>query len=596
MSDITTKITWDVDKSAAREVKKASDNIRKDILGQEDAFDRATRAARENADAVRHASKSAQNYDSRRSQASSRFGVFGDVDTALSTVSSAVGGNELLNVASDVSAVTEQIGLMGAALPATTAGMAGMVGALGLAGVALVGLGIAAKGFIDDMKEQARQIQASQAAQRKALLSSLDMDAQAARQHVESLERRLQVERELLDDSRSKYQQYEKDTTDAITGIGTALSKAFDPREQALADELNRSKDAVSAIEAEIHSYNELLAEGRFEAAESNAITQDRVSIEQQIAAATEAANAVRSDTASVERENARKQEAAQREAEQAANKRADALNKLNADLEDAAVDNANAMQDIARSSGQALADLRTQAARDEADAQRQGLIDQYNIRQSFFRDEAAAARDNADAIANIRKQADRDRDRLVRSQDFLGLFDMETQVNQQIEDQQEGYLREREERSIAQAEQLTDLQRSLQQERQERLTQYRRDISDARTAANREQQEQATAYQRQQELARRHYNQQLATLGEYLNREAQLKQQAAQAGVEAAGAAARGGAGGYRPAPIKEGDVLAASGIVYRNNTINMPINGARNPADVGQAVRREMTALGIV
>lgn len=591
MAEISTKVTWDVDKSAAREVKKASDNIRKEVLGQEDAFDRATRAARENADAVRHASKSAQNYDSRRSKASSRFGVFGDVDTALSTVSSAVGGNELLNFASDISAVTEQFGLMGAALPGTTAGLAGMVGALGLAGVALVGLGIAAKGFIDDMNDQANELKAALAAQEEAALATTDLTRTQAQERIATMEEELAIQQRILEERRAAYEQFEDDS-----GVLAPALKVFDSREQALADSVGESASKVEQLQKKIAAFNAELEDGNFKADEAATVATERVDIERQIADATEAANAVRSDTASVERENARKQEAAQREAEQAAKKRADALNKLNSDLENAAVDNANAMQDIARSSGQALADLRTQAARDEADAQRQGLIDQYNIRQSFFRDEAAAARDNADAIANIRKQADRDRDRLVRSQDFLGLFDMETQVNQQIEDQQEGYLREREERSIAQAEQLTDLQRSLQQERQERLTQYRRDISDARTAANREQQEQATAYQRQQELARRHYSQQLATLGEYLNREAQLKQQAAQAGVEAAGAAARGGAGGYRPAPIKEGDVLAASGIVYRNNSNTININGARNPLDVGQAVRREMTALGIV
>jgi hypothetical protein len=119
-------------------------------------------------------------------------------------------------------------------------------------------------------------------------------------------------------------------------------------------------------------------------------------------------------------------------------------------------------------------------AARDTAYQQ---LVDQTNA----ARDEAKAYRDHQHDLERIRKAAQDREAEMIQNRDFLGLFNSRRQTSRDIENANDNFLQQRQERQIAQAQQLEDLKRSAAHERQERLIAYQQLLVDARTTYQRQ-------------------------------------------------------------------------------------------------------------
>ncbi|MBL8118780.1 MAG: hypothetical protein JNJ78_14705, partial [Anaerolineae bacterium] len=209
------------------------------------------------------------------------------------------------------------------------------------------------------------------------------------------------------------------------------------------------------------------------------------------------------------------------REAElQASARHADALVKAAQQAAEAAENALNRLQEKRSELANKLAEGEADAA---LKAQQQALDDQI----SFQRDEARAAREHARTLVQIRRDANRDEQRLIDERDFRGLFELRQSTTEQINEASRRFAAEREEANTAYAEQAEDRAAAFAVEREQRLTNYKRAINDAQAQYNREIQQIAANKSRQIQLTNQAYTAEINQLKGKVDAELRLRLQA---------------------------------------------------------------------
>lgn len=172
--------------------------------------------------------------------------------------------------------------------------------------------------------------------------------------------------------------------------------------------------------------------------------------------------------------------------------------------------------------------------ARADADAQTQRQQDTLNAQIDFARDEARAARDHANDLLDIRRRAAESEEDLIAKRDFAGLFRSRRNTNNQIDDANRQYSKQRADRLEAFAQEADDRNRQFVFEQQQRIVKYNRDLADAqvqyskelqqsRLAKNRALLEAAAAYARDQQLLYNKYQAERSARISSINSELQL-------------------------------------------------------------------------
>lgn len=190
----------------------------------------------------------------------------------------------------------------------------------------------------------------------------------------------------------------------------------------------------------------------------------------------------------------------------------------------------AQAAENALRQLQQRRADLARDLARAGEDAETERRRDELDAQVDFQRDEAKAAREHAEELKRIRRQALRDETQAVQDRDAVALDAAQTRKRDEIHDAHENYQQAARERRIAFNQEASDRRVAFERERADRLLKYQRDLADAQAAY---QQDLAFAAQkRQQDLiqAQAAYRQDLATLQQKYTQELTARRNAAVA------------------------------------------------------------------
>jgi hypothetical protein len=323
-----------------------------------------------------------------------------------------------------------------------------------------------------------------------------------------------------LDESVQKQIQFTKMDETATRQSLDARLKAIKTERDAIWDELaalQKQDQANASVIAKEKELEKALSDLAVEEAHLTTVTRQAVQ-----ARASERSN-VRTDSpqlkeltesedrqiAVVRRYNAEKERIDQQSLEARANIEKKYADKLVDIARQAADDRAAAL----RKSEQALADLLTSFVRDEEKAARDLAASQLEAQISAERDEAKAYRDHQHDLERIRKAAQDREFEMIQNRDFLGLFNSRRQTSRDIESSNDDFMRERNERRIALAQQLEDLKRNAARERQERLIAYQQQIVDARQAYQRDMTEIRRKHDQELALARQAHQRELSDL-----------------------------------------------------------------------------------
>lgn len=209
------------------------------------------------------------------------------------------------------------------------------------------------------------------------------------------------------------------------------------------------------------------------------------------------------------------------RDAETAANQKyADTLVQIAERAADAA-DNA------LRKLQEKRADLALGLSRDFADAELQNQRDQLDAQIKFQDEEAKSVRAHVSELRRIRLEGQRDEDQAIQDRDAVALDAAQTRTRQELNDANQKYMDDAQERAIAYAQELRDQRTQYAREQQDRLTKYARDLQDAQTQYTRE--IQLAEANRQQALARaaQAYQIEQQQIAQKYDRERALRRQA---------------------------------------------------------------------
>jgi hypothetical protein len=290
------------------------------------------------------------------------------------------------------------------------------------------------------------------------------------------------------------------------------------------------------------------------------------------------------------------------------AKKQADAQKKLNDDLVRISAKAADEQTKIETDLRRKRIDLSKDVERDITDANKKFQLDRLDLQLNAQHEDAQAFREHQSDLIKIQRDAQKQREGLLFDQDFRGLFELEESVTSQLNEANDAFITQQQERKISLDAEFVDLQTSLQRERDERLVQYSRDIADAKTQAARARKDSADAAEKERQAAQSAYDQQLKDLQGFLDAETKMKQQAATAQVQAAAnAAAQASAAfsygqspvgnqAFKPvnhSPARAG--LSRSILNQISNSASFTINGAQSPQSTAAEVRKVLREVGI-
>lgn len=174
------------------------------------------------------------------------------------------------------------------------------------------------------------------------------------------------------------------------------------------------------------------------------------------------------------------------------------------------------------------LAKLGTDLARQLSDDERKAAEERLKAQIDEQRQEAKAARDHADALRKIQRDAAKAEKQAIDDRDFARLFDIRDNTKQQIDEENERYVRDQQERQIAYNDQLADMQRAQEVERQQRIADYQQKLVDLQAAYAREQAQIDANRKKTLDKAQQAYTQEQNLLVQRYTNEQNIAQQAA--------------------------------------------------------------------
>lgn len=427
---------------------------------------------------------------------------------------------------------------------------------MGKFGLAVTGIGAVAVAAGLALQEMNRQLEGN----RRALEAAIDgnrlyyetIGGGGTRADIEKqiaeLERRAEVERNIIRDTTNAiqiaFESEQKARGDAAARLLFAIGDADDKAQKAIDD----SNVNLSKYEAQIRALNVALESGEVAANDTAAATEEATKVEKELSdarlkAATEDGQRILAENekifAAIARQNEQLASAYQKYEQDIANLQdtyqQDRI-QAEKDYQQTLVDITDAAAKAAEDALARLTEKRDQLAADfaqgEIDAQRQLELDRQQIIIDAQRQEAQAYRDHQRNLRDIQIEAARERERLAEDRDFAGLFDLERQTSQRMEDANRAFEDERSDRQIALEQERTDLLASYEIERQQRFEQYQRNLIDAQAQYQRELQLAERNRREALSRAQQAYSAELTMLYQKLQTEMEARRQAALAEI----------------------------------------------------------------
>jgi len=573
---------------AMLETSQAAQNVRREA-------DQAAQSLRDAASAqgeLERAQRQAQAQKTLESLKRDPFGALGDLVAKVPVLKDFAPLVNILTVAKEFQDLFVQIRDTTTVLQNLGGAIRALTAAAGLAAVTVGLLVFAYYQVTQAARDQAQAFNELLDAYRSVLD---EIAGGATRQDIEATIEKLRFRRELeqafLDEQVQAYETFFNDIRTAFEErlgvIGTLIAKVLDPfirlfdaREEALASQIDKSRQKIEQLEAQERAYTRALEKG---------LTQrnDARKAEEALAQAQEnLASSAGPASSALERQSEalRAAEQAQREAEARAQRAAQAQQRYAESVAQAANAYADATAQARRNLAQARQDARTSLARDLADQAIKLQEDIANARTRALDQEAQALRAQQDRIAALRRRAQQQEEDAIRARDFLALDRLARETQRELDEEGERASQERRERQIAYDQQLRDLQIAAQRERQARQIAYQRQLQDA-----------LTNYQRELQQAAIARAQALRNAQEALRRELELNAQFYAQREALARASISGGSPqtGASPSPFAVGGGGARMG--SRTFVNNFNISGANDARGVQLAIERALGNLGV-
>lgn len=463
--------------------------------------------------------RTASAFESARSGDSSGGGGFNV--NKFRGVASAVGLGDAANFIDDIQDAKEGLGGFRENIGGLTGTLGEGILAAGAAGAALLILSAVIADFAEGAQEQADAINATIDANR-SVADELAAGATSGdiRDSIEQLQFRRELEKETLAESQASYEKFVQGLRDAfgpLAGLVEGVLKIIDPREQALADQIDKSNQLIQEADARERAYNEALEKGLTSKADAKAAAEEQAKAQEKAEREAERAQEKAKREAEQAQEKAkREQEKAASEAQRQAEQAAAAQEKYSQAVENAGRTFGQSMEDIARKSKQTSADLTKSLGRDLFDGETKYARDVSMLQIKTQRDDIQRLKEHGRKIEDIAREAFKGEEELRKSRNFLAIADARSNTKEEFAAQNRELVRAREDAGDAYKQQRTDLKQALDfeqsdrrlgfsRQREDQAEAIRRDIEMAGIAKRRNLETAALAYQRDQEMLSRH-------------------------------------------------------------------------------------------
>jgi hypothetical protein len=456
----------------------------KDKLGGEStkAIDKTTGAIKDQTKALKENEDAAK----RSGSAVDSAGKVGGAAGKLRGVGSMLGAGEGLGMVNDIGDTIEGLGEL--------KGVIGQLGPAGaVAGIALVALGLVIADFAKGAQEQADAINEAIEASR----SVMDEIAGGAtkddiQEQIEQLQFRRELEKQVLAESQQAYADFVQGIRDAFgpfAGIVEGIVKIIDPREEALATQIEQSNKLIGESEAKEGAYNKALEKGLTAKADAKQAEEELEKARDD--AAKEAEKQAR-DAETAQKKQQADQDKAAAEQERAAEQLAAKQEQIQDKQYQAAQKYGDALVDIAAKSADEATKLALAARLKEVDNRRAFDQDILDMSLDFHasereeaiarqEEEAADLRTHAAKLAAIRDNALSEETDLLRQRDFLGATKVRERANAQIEMENKAFIDASQEKLRLQKQEDAQQLRELDKARRDRLSQLQRANEEAR-------------------------------------------------------------------------------------------------------------------
>lgn len=393
------------------------------------------------------------------------LGKLGSTGSAVGAVLSGAGAGQLGQIASiggqlgsainqiqQVSSVIQGVGASSASAVPGVAGASASLGTLALAAplviIALVALSEAIKKVTNDIEQGKRNVQGAIASQKTYYELLQTGTTESIKAQLAELKVKQAVAAQIRSDIQAQIESQKQQF-----GILGGLVADF----TGLSDELKKADEETQDLSFQIDAYtralnsNQVAQNDAKAAAEEYGQTLKQQADDQQAAAQRVAQEEIQIRDRAAQEEAQILQRASDQRialARRTAQMEQDALAKVQADLNEGRI---------------------------RLDEQ------QADTRLEFHRQEARSARDHLRNLIKIRKDAEASEFELILNRDFAGLARQRRETDARLQEEQERYAEERQQRLVDLKNKLQDNQRSFQREREQRVRQYQQQLADIR-------------------------------------------------------------------------------------------------------------------
>lgn len=484
----------------------------------EQAFDRFADAVRGAADQVRGATAVTESYEVALRSARAQADIFGDVASRLSAFGGLASGLGLGGVAqfgmlaADIFDATEAAKLARPAIQQFGGALSLSMEELALvalpAGLALTGIGVAISQLIQGLQEDADRLRAELEARRKVTEEVAEgLTSEEARQAIEDRNELIMRESRLINENNARLAEYREQLNrnlGVFGGLAQEVERIAGGPAQAIIEQIDKSREAIRQAQAEIQQYRLSLEEEGVAANDATEATQklNRQLLELGQRVIERGAGNIADFFAglgeglqgAIERTRERNEELARVAQEWSEQETAiwQDFYRQRADIEDRYAETlVKIAEDAAQAAEDALQGLQDELADIGVDEQREALQARIDVQ----REEAQAAREHARNMRDIRERAQQQESDLIARRDFAGLFTSRRNTRQQLEEEQQRYEDQRQERAIQAEQEAEDRAREFEQRRADARRAYDRELRDLQQAQDRRRREAVRAY-----------------------------------------------------------------------------------------------------
>lgn len=619
--------TGDTEKAVAElnaELKKL-DASEKEIDRVAAAFTKASKAARE-------ASENAESLAQQRfDKVSQDVGLAGDAESAVRTIGGAAGFfggsgiEQATGAAGEILATIEALprlkeSLLG--LPQTIGSAVTSLGPVGIAAAAaLAVVAVAISDLAAQAQEQADQINATIDATRSinekiaAGLTTEDAEAEIA-----NLERRRQLEQEVLAESQAAYESFIEGIRQAfgpLAPIVEGFLKVFDTREDALNAQIEKSKDITAGYTAEIDALNAAMNDGKT-AANDRANTEKETTSQPKSSSSTSSANDAARDAEKAANDAARAREKAATDAQRAqekaaadAKRQADQIAQAQDTVAKSGEKYRNSIQDINRSFENSIEDIQRKAVDTDSDTRKKfnrdiaslslkAQDDEKKARLKSYQELEKIDKDYRKNLADIAKSAADAEESARSNRNFLQLEQSRKEQVKALDAAKEDAQSAVNERLEVDKQEAADRLENLKIARRDRKMALDQELSDNRLAQQRQERDAAINRDRQLEQAKVAHEREQAELQKHLMKllSARTEFYSAEMSAAAGSSNRRGsaseavpqspfapfGGGGIPSAPLRGGGTTTN----INNSRGNITVNSGADARDVLKVLKQ--------